>query len=1111
MQGSQPQRGRRVRLTAMRLTVMRRTVMRLIGAVCAVAALATSAYAQDYTITNVSGKFVSKPSTATAITVTEDRFGSVNLPFAFPYFCKEYTKAFPCDNGFALLGNGSKPSSYGSWTNNGFPPSGANTDGMIAPLWNDYSNYSPYGNGIHTWTSGTAPNRVTYIHWEAVSPYASTTPDMTFQIQLYEGSGKIIFAYPSTSVTAGQGWSAAASIGIDAPPGDTRYVSPNASGTSIANPGTDYQFAPDITSISGTVKIADVVSDASGIGNSSAAAKPATGLRIELRSGGQTNGSAYLGADGTFLLKGVALNSSQSGTVVLVSESLAARVSPSTTTVTAAPYATTIASNVSYGNDTVLATPFVLNDVNDASGAARAPMQIAARMGAIRTWILGATGTSIPRIEVFYDANSGNPTRYAPAVGLAPSFIEIASSAATNPDAFDGQIVARTYTRHVLRNLVGSTPGFTQSLDVVSDEQQAFADGLGLYLHAAVTGDTVVFDGVSSSTRTSLDLETPSLTRGPGPSVGGWAGAALFDLFDGANETHDDIDGGVGDNAERPIVVTRAMTSPPTPDTFLEEWVTQGHSGQELVKNFIHNGLLPDDAHEPNDTRATAQFLGVAGLRRDNLTLNRFNDDWYEVTVADTADLFYAEVAFNRFETAAEVAIEVFDTAGTLLASGVPDGDNGPIVATISGLPAGRIFVRVAHQSGSRVAAYSLQAYAQMSVALSSAPAWTVGKRIQEPLDLRGGIRPYTVVARNAAGELFTQIQFLTSQTPAPFDMIWTPQDVGDVNIQITATDSGQPAHTRTLNVSFRVNAELAFSAPELTGVALQKVADVNLGRIGGTDPITVSDDYGDLPGGLSVDPDFHIRGTASEPGGGAFGFVATDVAGSQAEIDSFLVVCVPIETKKQPVPLAGGQAAVGFYFDALSGSECSMKLKTAKKQAKRDLTFLVIGPDGNVVEGGNAKIKSGRVTLKGLRLPTTGRYFIAFATDDGGPATELQGTLKLRLPKKGQRAFERMELDGLYKIEFGALKGATFTAKGKTTEGMEVRVLFIIKPDGKVVPFGDITVANANGKVTITTVPLPLDGTYQLYVRPLKTDLADLQLKYKIRQPAGATFHIDD
>ena len=106
-----------------------------------------------------------------------------------------------------------------------------------------------------------------------------------------------------------------------------------------------------------------------------------------------------------------------------------------------------------------------------------------------------------------------------------------------------------------------------------------------------------------------------------------------------------------------------------------------------------------------------------------------------------------------------------------------------------------------------------------------------------------------------------------------------------------------------------------------------------------------------DPEAGAGRGEDFHIRGIADEPGGGAFGFRATDVAGSEAEVDSFLVVCVPIETKKQAVTLAAGQAAAGFYFDALSGSDCKVSLKTAKKNAKRELNFLLIGPDGNVVQ----------------------------------------------------------------------------------------------------------------------------------------------------------------
>lgn len=1088
---------------------------RLVWAGGLVAALASTAAAQDYTLSSVSGQFQTLPTSGTTtITISEDMWGTVNLPFSFPYFGKEYTKAFVCDNGFIILGTGSQPGSYGYWYNTGFPTTNAgnNCDGMIGPLWNDYSSYSPYSQGVYTWTTGSAPNRVTYIHWEKCSPFFSTTPDMTFQAQLHETSGRIIFAYPSTSSSAGQGWESGASIGIDEPAG-TRYVSPNASATSISNPGTDYRFDPDITRITGSVEIANVVSDASGFGNSSASPKPANGLRLELRSGSTTNASGYLDSTGEFEVQGVALNSSQTGQIVLSSETLGCRVSPSTVTQQAAAYSTPVQSNISYGDDSEIGA-FVLDDINDDGGIARAPMQIASEIEAIRSWIKAVSGKDIPKIEVFYDENSGSPSGYTPAGQATPAYIRIAGSSAANPDAFDGAVVARVYMRHVIASLTGqSPPSFTQSLDVTTDAAAAFADALGVYVHAYLTGEKVAYDGLSNSSTIAVDLETPSnsLTRPRGPAVAGWAAAALYDLIDAANEGHDVVDGTSGTNVNRVIAVLGNMTSAPTPATFVDGWVNRGYPGGELVTDFIHHGLLPDDANEPNDTPQQAKSLGTAGLRRTGLTLNRYNTDWFTFSVAQDAPIFYVEMVFNRFATAAVVDMRVYRDDLSLVSVASPDGDNGPIRALIANLTAGTYYVQIQHISGQVISPYELQIYAQMSLGLTSAPAWTVGRRIQEPVALFGGIPPYTILARDGGGDLFSAIQFIPSQTTAPYDMVWTPKEVGDVIIQIIATDSGSPTHSRTLNLNFAVNAELAFSAPDLTGVALNKQADVNLGRVGGTDPVTLSDQFGDFPGALTLGEDFHIRGIADEPGGGAFGFRATDVAGSEAEVDSFLVVCVPIETKKQAVTLAAGQAAAGFYFDALSGSDCKVSLKTAKKNAKRELNFLLIGPDGNVVQGGKTKVKAGTVKVSGLSLPATGRYFMAFESDDGGPETELQGTLTLKLPSKGSAAFERMELNNLYKVEFGALEGATFSAKGKTTEGMEIRVVFIVQPDGNPVPFEDIEVTNNNGKVSIQTKALAQDGTYALYLMPLKTDLADASFKFKIRQPSGGSFSVDD
>ena len=88
-----------------------------------------------------------------------------------------------------------------------------------------------------------------------------------------------------------------------------------------------------------------------------------------------------------------------------------------------------------------------------------------------------------------------------------------------------------------------TTASYTADFDSESDEVSAFTDGFGHYLYALTNGETMAYDATSSSAGNELDLETPDLSSSPSPRVAGWVAAALFDLIDAGNETHDAVDG----------------------------------------------------------------------------------------------------------------------------------------------------------------------------------------------------------------------------------------------------------------------------------------------------------------------------------------------------------------------------------------------------------------------------------------------------------------------------------------------------------------------------------------------------------------------------------------
>ena len=1066
-------------------------------ALAAVAAMAAPAFAQDYTTSTVSNKYLTPPGSATTLTFgnADDGATSITLPFTFPYFGSSYSSASVCTNGFVQFGGGSSS----SLSNTTLPASGTN-DGVVALMWMDLNPRS--AGSVKTWTTGQAPNRVFVVGFQGVPRFGGNIT-MSLQAQFFETTGRIILAYGTETSWDATGYT----TGIDAIGSDTRFVyAPGKSGNNNSGKPSDYQFDPAITNITGRVLIDEIVSDSSGLGNSVNAGVPPTGLSVELRGSNGTSGFGTVDADGDFSIRGVALVSADSGEVVVVAETPACSVSPSTSTTALVPaYAKSIATGISFGTDSSIGTKTLDSDT-DTDQSARKAIQIALQVTKIHTWVTARTEDAIPQIPVFFTDAAALGTNFAAGNATTPPSIRIGGSGSGNLDAFDAAVVARVYTRHVLSKMNGIISStYTADINASTDDRNALADAFGHYLFAIANDATRTFDGTSSSATTEFDLETPGLSSTPASDVAGWGAAAFFDLIDAGNETHDAIDGTVGTAAERPFLVVDALTEGATPPDFLDEWDRQGFDSAGLASNFIRHGLLADDAAEPNDTADTAFDLGQAGVRQSKNILNRFNEDWFEVLVPGATPAFLVEMKYNRFDNQADITLEIRTVGGSVLATGVPDGENGPIRAITGGLGPGPVYIRIAHNSGDLIDDYTVQAFSRIAVSTSGVPEWTVRRTINQAIQITGGIAPYTL--RVKPGSQLPRGMILDD---ANGRLIGSPLDVGTVTFTVEAADAGDPLHSGSFTQAFKINSLLSFSAPALTGVALSRETDVNLGRLGGTNPITVDEFTGTLPNGLTLTEDFHIRGTATEPGGGDLTLKATDLAGSTATMETTLVVCIPVRGKNEQLPFAAGDAAAGYYFDALAGGTINLKIKTAKKRAKRAYDVLVLGPDGNIVVGGKVKVKAGTIIMKKVPTPRTGRYFVAFSSSDGGDETQLLGTLKTALPKKGAGALERLELGEQFIVEFGALSGASFTLKGKTTDLMEIAVDFIIQPDGTPIPFNAVTVANKKGKVTITVSGLTQDGTYAIYMQPRKTDLADFAFKFKLKQPKGGAFSID-
>ncbi len=132
----------------------------------------------------------------------DNRREATAIGFDFWYNGDRYTQYSVSTNGFIDFSNstddgGPQCDDYG-YCNSQFSASTNGTWLALAPFYDDMTTGSgtdPLGTSIKHQLSGTAPNRVLTIEWIGMAVYGNTTPDLNFQVKLYETSGRIEFAY----------------------------------------------------------------------------------------------------------------------------------------------------------------------------------------------------------------------------------------------------------------------------------------------------------------------------------------------------------------------------------------------------------------------------------------------------------------------------------------------------------------------------------------------------------------------------------------------------------------------------------------------------------------------------------------------------------------------------------------------------------------------------------------------------------------------------------------------------------------------------------------------------------------------------------------------------
>jgi len=134
----------------------------------------------------------------------DNRSEATPIGFDFWYNGTRYTEFSVSTNGFMDFSSstddgGPTCDDYG-YCNFQFTASSVNlgTWLALAPFYDDMTTFQgsdPLGTSIKYQVTGTAPNRILTVEWDRMAVYLNTTPDINFQVKLYETTGVIEYVY----------------------------------------------------------------------------------------------------------------------------------------------------------------------------------------------------------------------------------------------------------------------------------------------------------------------------------------------------------------------------------------------------------------------------------------------------------------------------------------------------------------------------------------------------------------------------------------------------------------------------------------------------------------------------------------------------------------------------------------------------------------------------------------------------------------------------------------------------------------------------------------------------------------------------------------------------
>src|SRR6185503_3080677 len=141
----------------------------------------------------------------------------------------------------------------------------------------------------------------------------------------------------------------------------------------------------------------------------------------------------------------------------------------------------------------------------------------------------------------------------------------------------------------------------------------------------------------------------------------------------------------------------------------------QGADALAITTNFIHHGLIVDDADEPNDDATLATVIPNFGFIVSGRVLNLYNEDWYSFTLTESTKLLTVSATFDRsIYPTTFLTMQLLNAANSVIATGAAVTGTDSTLAVAGPLAAGVYRVPVALASGGPLLSYSLQAFSEL-------------------------------------------------------------------------------------------------------------------------------------------------------------------------------------------------------------------------------------------------------------------------------------------------------------------------------------------------------------------------------------------------------------